>query len=54
MDVFVADAMFRPNKTMDSIRDLRSGEMARIGAAEARIRMKRVAGILHSREKGTK
>ena len=43
--------MLGANKTKDSIRELRSAKLTKGRPAEATIRMKSVAGVLHSRRK---
>lgn len=51
MDIYIANAMFHAEETMELIRMLATDKISKEKAAEARTRLKSVANILHCREK---
>ena len=51
MDIFLAEAMYHADRSMDTSRELRGGRMSEASAAEAREREKTISKVLHNRER---
>ena len=52
-DIFVAEAMYHADRTIDTIGELESGRMSDAKAAEAKERTKNISKVLHNIERET-